>query len=73
MINLILAIALSSMNSPKVAKDISPCVWPKCMKTVEVAQVQPCIWPKCLKPELVNFDGQIETCQWPKKCGTASL
>ena len=40
MINLILAIALSSMNSPKVAKDISPCVWPKCMKTVEVAQIQ---------------------------------
>lgn len=74
MIELILVAALSSLNVPQQSASISPCVWPKCVKPVEVAQIQPCIWPKCSKPEnvLARFDlSEIETCQWPKKCSSS--
>jgi len=51
MINLLMLLALTPANSPIVA-DIQPCIWPKCVKPVEVVQFQPCIWPKCAKDEL---------------------
>jgi len=74
MFELILVAALSSLNVTQTAS-ISPCIWPKCVKPVEVAQVQPCIWPKCSKPEniLAKFavSSEIETCQWPKKCAAS--
>jgi len=76
MIELFLVATLSTLNLAQVA-GISPCVWPKCVKPVEVAQIQPCIWPKCNKPDLFReqllMSSDIETCQWPKKCASATL
>ena len=65
MLNLLIILALSPMNPVKTAKDIQPCIWPKCEKPqVELAQFQPCIWPKCAKPEVQL--AQIDPCIWPK-------
>lgn len=64
MLNLLMVIALSSVNVPQAAQ-VQPCIWPKCEKPqVELAQFQPCVWPKCAKPEAVL--AQIDPCIWPK-------
>ena len=85
MLNLMMILALSSVNVPQTAGIFQPCIWPKCEKpAVEIAQFQPCIWPKCAKPEAESFGfaqdsepaellAQFETCVWPKKCEKSTL
>jgi len=75
MIEAFLVLALSQFNVPHKTANIQPCVWPRCVKPVEVATIQPCVWPRCSKAQpLVASLGEtdVESCVWPKKCASGA-
>lgn len=65
MLNILMLVALTTVNPVKTVA-INDCAWPKvCKKTPVVAQVQPCVWPKCVKPQQ-ELLAQVQPCVWPK-------
>lgn len=49
MLELILMLTLSPLQTPAPVAQVRTCVWPNTCKSEVLAQVQTCVWPKTCK------------------------
>jgi hypothetical protein len=70
MIELLMILSLSSLDTRNTASSFQPCVWPNtCKQETQVAQFQPCVWPNTCKQE--TQVAQFQPCVWPNTCSGA--
>ncbi|MFA5137852.1 MAG: hypothetical protein WC728_01375 [Elusimicrobiota bacterium] len=73
MIELLMVLSLSGLNTQNSASSFQPCVWPNTCKEQTQVAFQPCVWPNTCKQEIQV--AQFQPCVWPNTCSgqTSSL